>query len=90
MTTLWGHRNAGATCGKYSAGSRWPESPTRTAALLHIGRQSLYQRLGRIESLLGLEIDDPDLLGELLGAACAHRVVRGMGADLAWGLRTVP
>ncbi|MFC4503794.1 MULTISPECIES: PucR family transcriptional regulator [Streptomyces] len=52
-------------------------SPTRTAALLHIGRQSLYQRLERIESLLGLEIDDPDLLGELLAAACAHRVVRG-------------
>ncbi|WP_234382085.1 helix-turn-helix domain-containing protein [Streptomyces dysideae] len=26
-------------------------SPTRTAALLHIGRQSLYQRLERIESL---------------------------------------
>ncbi|WP_329266237.1 PucR family transcriptional regulator [Streptomyces pseudovenezuelae] len=50
-------------------------SPTRTAALLHIGRQSLYQRLERIESLLGLEIDDPDLLGELLTATCAHRVV---------------
>ncbi|SDN10358.1 PucR C-terminal helix-turn-helix domain-containing protein [Streptomyces sp. cf386] len=54
-------------------------SPTRTAALLHIGRQSLYQRLERIESLLGLEIGDPDLLGELLAAACAHRVVRGTG-----------
>lgn len=50
-------------------------SPTRTAALLHIGRQSLYQRLERIESLLGLDIDDPDLLGELLTATCAHRVV---------------
>lgn len=64
-------------------------SPTRTASLLHIGRQSLYQRLERIESLLGLEIDDPDLLGELLQAACAHRVVRGMGATQARGLRTV-
>ncbi|MEV6171295.1 PucR family transcriptional regulator [Streptomyces sp. NPDC051954] len=64
-------------------------SPTRTAALLHIGRQSLYQRLERIESLLGLEIDDPDLLGELLAAACAHRVVRGMGAEVGSGLRTV-
>ncbi|GAA3812608.1 hypothetical protein GCM10022403_052880 [Streptomyces coacervatus] len=64
-------------------------SPTRTAALLHIGRQSLYQRLERIESLLGLEIDDPDLLGELLAAACAHRVVRGMGAASMRGLRTV-
>ncbi|WTF05564.1 PucR family transcriptional regulator [Streptomyces sp. NBC_01613] len=64
-------------------------SPTRTAALLHIGRQSLYQRLERIESLLGLEIDDPDLLGELLAAACAHRVVRGTGAARVRGLRTV-
>ncbi|MEU2422956.1 PucR family transcriptional regulator [Streptomyces sp. NPDC007851] len=64
-------------------------SPTRTAALLHIGRQSLYQRLERIESLLGLEIDDPDLLGELLTAACAHRVVRGTGAARPRGLRTV-
>lgn len=64
-------------------------SPTRTATLLHIGRQSLYQRLERIESLLGLEIDDPDLLGELLAAACAHRVVRGTGATARGGLRTV-
>ncbi|PAZ12060.1 transcriptional regulator [Streptomyces sp. SA15] len=64
-------------------------SPTRTAALLHIGRQSLYQRLERIESLLGLEIGDPDLLGELLAAACAHRVVRGMSPAVAGGLRTV-
>ncbi|MEV7884176.1 PucR family transcriptional regulator [Streptomyces sp. NPDC002817] len=57
-------------------------SPTRTAALLHIGRQSLYQRLERIESLLGLEIGDPDLLGELLAAACAHRVVRGRSGGM--------
>ncbi|MFE2964009.1 PucR family transcriptional regulator [Streptomyces sp. NPDC059340] len=64
-------------------------SPTRTAALLHIGRQSLYQRLERIESLLGLEIDDPDLLGELLAALCAHRIVRGVPAAADGGLRTV-
>ncbi|MEU1027875.1 PucR family transcriptional regulator [Streptomyces mirabilis] len=64
-------------------------SPTRTAALLHIGRQSLYQRLERIESLLGLEIDDPDLLGELLAALCAHRIVRGVPATMDGGLRTV-
>ncbi|ELP63912.1 PucR family transcriptional regulator [Streptomyces turgidiscabies] len=66
-------------------------SPTRTASLLHIGRQSLYQRLERIESLLGLEIDDPDLLGELLTATCAWRVVRGTaGARVGMtALRTV-
>ncbi|MDT0485612.1 MULTISPECIES: PucR family transcriptional regulator [Streptomyces] len=50
-------------------------SPTRTAALLHIGRQSLYQRLERIETLLGLDINDSELLGELLTATCAHRLV---------------
>lgn len=64
-------------------------SPTRTAALLHIGRQSLYQRLERIESLLDLDIDDPDLLGELLTATCAHRVIRGTGTVVRRGLRTV-
>jgi hypothetical protein len=63
-------------------------SPTRTATLLHIGRQSLYQRLDRIESLLGVEIADPDLLGDLLTALCAHRIVRGAPAT-AQGLRTV-
>ncbi|WP_405924381.1 PucR family transcriptional regulator [Streptomyces sp. NBC_00035] len=64
-------------------------SPTRTAALMHIGRQSLYQRLERIESLLGLEIDEPDLLGDLLTALCAHRIVRGVPAVRGGGLRTV-
>ncbi|MFD9278699.1 hypothetical protein ACFWD7_15605 [Streptomyces mirabilis] len=33
-----------------------------------MGRQSLYQRFERIESLLGLEIDDPDLVGPSAGA----------------------
>jgi len=53
-------------------------SPTRTAALLHVGRQSLYQRLERIESLLGLPVGDPDCHGELLLACCAHRVLRAV------------
>ncbi|KPI06225.1 transcriptional regulator, PucR family [Actinobacteria bacterium OK074] len=64
-------------------------SPTRTATLLHIGRQSLYQRLERIETLLDLDVDDPDLLGDLLTALCAHRIVRGVPAAAAGGLRTV-
>jgi hypothetical protein len=71
-------------------------SPTRTAALLHIGRQSLYQRLERIESLLSLDINDPDLLGELLTATCAHRLVqppsgaRGGAASAATAARARP
>jgi len=64
-------------------------SPTRTATLLHIGRQSLYQRLDRIESLLGLDIGDPDLLGDLLTALCAQRIVRGTPAATGGRLRTV-
>ncbi len=51
-------------------------SPTRTAALLHVGRQSLYQRLERIESLLGVPVADPDAHAELLLATAAHRVLR--------------
>jgi purine catabolism regulator len=41
---------------------------------LHLGRQSLYQRIERIESLLGHPCDDPDLHASLLLAACAHRL----------------
>ncbi|WP_042438176.1 PucR family transcriptional regulator, partial [Streptacidiphilus albus] len=54
-------------------------SPTRTAALLHVGRQSLYQRLERIESLLGFPVGDPDAHSELLLACCAHRLLRAAG-----------
>ena len=51
-------------------------SPTRTAALLHVGRQSLYQRLERIESLLGLPVGEAEAHAELLLACCAHRLLR--------------
>jgi PucR family transcriptional regulator, purine catabolism regulatory protein len=49
-------------------------SPTRAAAALHLGRQSLYQRIERIESLLGVRVDDPSLHAALLLATCAHRI----------------
>ncbi|MFC1405989.1 MULTISPECIES: PucR family transcriptional regulator [Streptacidiphilus] len=51
-------------------------SPTRTAAILHVGRQSLYQRLERIESLLGLPVGEADAHAELLLACCAQRLLR--------------
>ncbi|HEY5031066.1 MAG TPA: PucR family transcriptional regulator [Actinomycetes bacterium] len=51
-------------------------SPTRTAAALHLGRQSLYQRIERIEALLGHSVTGPDLLPALLVAACAQRLSR--------------
>ncbi|MFG1795362.1 PucR family transcriptional regulator [Nocardia sp. NPDC049149] len=49
-------------------------SPTRSAAALHIGRQSLYQRLDRIRDLLGYDPSTPALAGTLLLALCAHRL----------------
>lgn len=49
-------------------------SPTRTAAALHLGRQALYQRIERIESLLGHPVTGPDLLPALLLAVCAQRL----------------
>jgi DNA-binding PucR family transcriptional regulator len=53
---------------------RHGSSPTRAAAALHLGRQSLYQRIERIESLLGMRVDDPELHAPLLLATCAHRL----------------
>lgn len=49
-------------------------SATRCASALHIGRQSLYQRLDRIRSLLGYDPADPALSSTLLLALCAHRL----------------
>jgi purine catabolism regulator len=49
-------------------------SPTRCATALHIGRQSLYQRLDRIRDLLGYDPGTPALAGTLLLALCAHRL----------------
>ncbi|MFI7588736.1 PucR family transcriptional regulator [Spongisporangium articulatum] len=51
-------------------------SPTKTAAALHLGRQSLYQRIERIEALLGHDVDEPRLHAALLMAAIAHRLTR--------------
>lgn len=51
-------------------------SPTRTAAALHLGRQSLYQRIERIEALLGHSVASPELLPALLVAVCAQRLSR--------------
>ncbi|MET8156199.1 PucR family transcriptional regulator [Sphaerisporangium sp. NPDC005289] len=51
-------------------------SPTRTAAALHLGRQSFYQRLHRIETLLGHPVTDPTVHTALLLATTAHRLLR--------------
>ncbi|WP_280395394.1 PucR family transcriptional regulator [Nocardia brasiliensis] len=49
-------------------------SATRCAAALHIGRQSLYQRLERIRALLGYDPAAPAQAGTLLLPLCAHRL----------------
>jgi purine catabolism regulator len=49
-------------------------SATRTAAVLHLRRQSFYQRLQRIEALLGHTVTDPDVHAALLLATAAHRI----------------
>lgn len=53
---------------------RHGSSATRCATALHIGRQSLYQRLDRIRDLLGYDPSTPALTGTLLLALCAHRL----------------
>jgi PucR family transcriptional regulator, purine catabolism regulatory protein len=52
-------------------------SATRTAEALYLGRHAVYQRLERIESLLGCAISDPDMHAGLLLAACAARMRSG-------------
>ncbi|WP_182897599.1 PucR family transcriptional regulator [Microbispora sp. H10830] len=54
-------------------------SATRAAAALHLGRQTFYQRLQRIETLLGHPVTDPGAHAALLLATAAHRVA---GADV--------
>lgn len=54
-------------------------SPTHTAAELHLQRQSLYQRLARIEELLGHRPDDARAHEVLVVATCAARVLAARG-----------
>ncbi|MDP5184773.1 PucR family transcriptional regulator ligand-binding domain-containing protein [Blastococcus sp. BMG 814] len=50
---------------------RYGGSRTRTAEALHVQRQSLYQRLARIEALLGRPVDDPTSHEHLVVATSA-------------------
>ncbi|MGC0365970.1 purine catabolism regulator [Rhodococcus sp. 27YEA15] len=49
-------------------------SATSSASALHLGRQSLYQRLDRIRSLLGYDPSTPSMYASLLLALCAYRL----------------
>ena len=60
-------------------------SKTRTAATLGLRRQSLYDRLGRIERLLGVSLEDPGhLLGLQLGLT-AWRLRTGLDPQVGFG-----
>ena len=54
---------------------RYAGNRTATAAALHVHRQSLYQRLGRIEQLLGHPLDDPAAHEHLVVATTAARLL---------------
>ncbi len=54
---------------------RLGSSTTRASRELHIGRASFYERLARIEDLLGVDVDSPHLHSSLLLATCAHRLL---------------
>lgn len=49
-------------------------SATRTSKALSIGRQATYQRLERIEAVLGYSLASADHTAALLIATCAHRM----------------
>ena len=48
-------------------------SATRSAQALHIGRQSLYQRLDRVREVLGFDPTDPEMYASILLAFSALR-----------------
>ncbi|OMQ14163.1 hypothetical protein A7K94_0218575, partial [Modestobacter sp. VKM Ac-2676] len=50
-------------------------SKSRTAEALHVQRQSLYQRLARIEALLGRPVDDPTSHEHLVLATSARALL---------------
>ena len=56
-------------------------SATRTSEALYLGRHAVYQRLQRIESLLGYKLGDPDIYPGLLLAACAARLQKRDPSD---------
>lgn len=52
-----------------------------TARTLHMTRQSLYMRLERLEQLLGVDLDDPDVLLSLHLAVRALRVTEALSPN---------
>ncbi|SDZ06870.1 purine catabolism regulatory protein [Geodermatophilus africanus] len=53
---------------------RHPGSKSDAAAGLHVSRSAFYDRLARVEQLLGVDLDDPDILVSLHVAVLADEV----------------
>ncbi|WP_369135274.1 PucR family transcriptional regulator [Modestobacter sp. I12A-02662] len=58
---------------------RHPGSKSDAAAELHLSRSAFYDRLAKVERLLGVDLDDPDILASLHVAVLADEVL-GDGA----------
>ena len=56
-----------------------PASKTEAAASLHLSRAAFYDRLARIEQVLGVDLDDPDIRVSLHVALVADEVARARG-----------
>ncbi|WP_307807838.1 PucR family transcriptional regulator [Nocardioides xinjiangensis] len=54
-----------------------PTSKTEAAASLHLSRAAFYDRLARIESVLGVDLDDPDVRVSLHVALVADELFAG-------------
>jgi purine catabolism regulator len=53
---------------------RHPGSKSNAAAELHVSRSAFYDRLARVERVLGVDLDDPDILVSLHVAVLADEV----------------
>ncbi|MGY1764331.1 PucR family transcriptional regulator [Geodermatophilus sp. SYSU D00779] len=56
---------------------RHPGSKSDAAAGLHVSRSAFYDRLAKVEQLLGVDLDDPDILVSLHVAVLADEVFGG-------------
>jgi purine catabolism regulator len=56
-----------------------PSSKSAAAASLHISRPVFYDRLAKVERLLGVDLEDPDIRVSLHAALVADEVARGAG-----------
>ncbi|WP_204264060.1 PucR family transcriptional regulator ligand-binding domain-containing protein [Geodermatophilus normandii] len=66
---------------------RHPGSKSDAAVELHVSRSALYDRLAKVEQVLGVDLDDPDILVSLHVAVLADEVL-GHGTGAAPGARS--